>query len=191
MNKYLIKIKKIEILKDYIKIIAYNDLIFISKIIKGCINFKIYNSTLICKKNYINYRKSFNLDNKNNLNKSKNYLLTELKYQKNSNHYSDKYNSNDNKFSSQEIFEEVIEKSSENYEEIIEQSSEISSENKKSLFCLQEIGLDNLEENDIVTIYSEKNNLCNKDKNIIFIKKIKIKNKYIFTSDSSDEEIYY
>ena len=107
MNKYKIKIKKIEIFKDIIKIISNDDIIFISKIIKGSINFKIYNNIFICNKN--------------------------------------------------------------EYEEV---------------------GLNNLEINDIIIIYGinnyDKNNINN-----ILIKKIKIKNKYNFTSESSSENMYY
>ncbi len=103
MNKYFIKIKKIEILNDYIIITSYENQIFTSHIIKGSIKFKIYNNIIIKKS-------------------------TNLQY--------------------------------------------------------QEIGLNNLEENDNVIIYGDKNI----DK-YICIKKIKIKNKYIFNSDSSTEEI--
>ena len=116
MNKYIIKIKNIEIFKDFIKIISYNNIIFISKIIKGNVNFKIYNNTILYKKNNLNTGK--------------------IRY---------KY---------------------------------------------QEIGLYNLEVDDIITIY-EINNLYKKNINYILIKKIKIKNKYIITSDSSNEDIYY
>ena len=43
-----------------------------------------------------------------------------------------------------------------------------------------EVHLGNLEENDIITIYSNNTNINS-------IIKIKIKNKYVFNSDSSDE----
>jgi len=106
MNKYIIKIKKIEILRDIIKITSFDNLIFISNIFKGSIAFKIYNNTFICKEN--------------------------------------KY---------------------------------------------QEVGLDNLEINDIIIIYGINNSNINN----ILIKKIKIKNKYNFTSESSisSNDLYY
>jgi hypothetical protein len=44
----------------------------------------------------------------------------------------------------------------------------------------EEVHLGNLEENDIITIYSNNTNINS-------IIKIKIKNKYVFNSDSSDE----
>ena len=44
MNKYTIKIKKINIQDNLLKIISIDNIIFTSKIIKGCITFKIYNN---------------------------------------------------------------------------------------------------------------------------------------------------
>ena len=97
MNKFKIKIKKIEILNNIINIISYENIIFYSKINKGSINFKIYNN---------------------------------------------KYN---------------------------------------------EIGLDNLNENDIIVIYGTIND---NENNNILIEKIKTNNKYMFISESSNEDIF-
>jgi hypothetical protein len=59
----------------------------------------------------------------------------------------------------------------------------------------EEVNLSCLECNQLITIYAD-NNIDkklehNKEKNIIIIKKIKIKNNYVFNSDSSSDEIIY
>ena len=53
----------------------------------------------------------------------------------------------------------------------------------------EEVNLGNLEENSIIKIYgvNEKNQ---ENKNIVIIKKIQIKNTYIFNSDSSEDIDY-
>jgi len=65
----------------------------------------------------------------------------------------------------------------------------ISEIKKGSVLCkiynddMKEISLNNLEEGDNVTIYGN----INKENNLIIIKKIKIKNKYKFINESSED----
>lgn len=65
----------------------------------------------------------------------------------------------------------------------------ISEIRKGSIMCkiynedTQEVSLNNLEEGDNVTIYGN----INKENNLIIIKKIKIKNKYKFINESSED----
>jgi hypothetical protein len=65
----------------------------------------------------------------------------------------------------------------------------VSEIRKGSVLCkiynddMKEISLNNLEEGDNITIYGN----INKENNLIIIKKIKIKNKYKFINESSED----